>query len=66
MDPVREDAPSYLIMCKVGDPDAVTRKISGFDIERVFPGGRLIEEDGEFWLDVLPGVPAEKVAARSE
>lgn len=66
VDLVRAGAPSYLVMCEVEDADATPRKIASFDSREVFPGGRVIEEDGEFWLEVLPGVPAEKVAARSE
>lgn len=66
VDLVRAGAPSYLVMCEVVDPEARPRKIAGFDTERVYPGGRLIEEDGEFWLEVLSGVPAEEVAARSQ
>lgn len=65
MDLVRSGAPSYLIMCEVVDPDAVPRKIASFDTEKVFPGGRIVEDDGEFWLEVLPGVPAEEVALDS-
>lgn len=59
---IRQGAPSYLVMCEVVDPDARPHKIASFDTREVFPGGRIIEEDGEFWIEVLPGAPVEQVA----
>lgn len=61
VDGIREGAPSYLVMCEVVDPNARPRKIARFDTREVYPGGQVVEEGGEFWIEVLPGVSVDEV-----
>lgn len=58
---IRNGAPSYLIIGEAVDPTETTRKIKHFNDAEVFPGGRVVEIDGEVWIELLPGVAVETV-----
>jgi hypothetical protein len=62
VDRVRGGAPCYLVVCEAVDPAARPRKIRRFNDTEVFPGGRVAEMDGEWWVEVMPGVPVGEVA----
>ena len=47
---IRGGSPSYMIMCRVREIGASPREIAGFDDSEVFVGDKLIEIDGESWL----------------
>ena len=61
---VQKGAASYLVFCEAVDTGAEPRKIASFNSSEVFPGGRMVELDGEMWIEVLPGIPIDQ-AARS-
>lgn len=54
---VRKGAPCYLIMCEAEDVAASPRKIKRFTDGEVFPGGRTVELDGDWWIELRPSVP---------
>ncbi len=58
---VRNGAKCYLIMCIAVNKDAMTRQVKEFDNERVFPAGKLIERNGDWWAELLPPVPVRDV-----
>lgn len=58
---IARGAPSWLIFGTAVDENARPRKILAYNFSQVFPGGRLIESDGEMWLEVLPGVRVQEV-----
>jgi hypothetical protein len=57
----------YLITCRAVDVNDVPRKVKGFNDRVVFPGGKLVEIEGETWIEMSPGIAVEdalpKVAA---
>lgn len=57
VDRVREGSACYLVMCEAVDPFARPRKVRRFNDAEVFPGGHLTQMDGEWWVEILPGVP---------
>jgi hypothetical protein len=58
---VANGARCFLIMCEAIDPKAEPRAIKDFNSEHVFPGGKVLEENGEWWVEVLPQVPVKDV-----
>ncbi len=61
---IQEGAPTYLVFCKAVDTKARPRTIESFNFSEVFPGGRMVELDGEMWMEVLPGVPVSELVSR--
>jgi hypothetical protein len=62
---IQRGAPSYLVFCTAVDPSETPRKILKFNFSQVFPGGRVVELDGDVWIEVLSGVPVEDVVLRA-
>lgn len=64
---IRGGAMCYLITCRAVDVTDVPRKVKGFNDRVVFPGGKLVEIEGETWIEMSPGVAIDdalpKVAA---
>lgn len=58
---IRAGAPSYMIMCEVVNPDVLPRKIKGFNKDQVFPGGKIVELDGDWWIELRPAVAARDI-----
>jgi hypothetical protein len=58
---IRGGAPRYLIVCEAVDPAARPRRIRSFNAAEVFPGGRVVELNGDWWVEVLPGVAVQEV-----
>lgn len=54
-------APSYMIMCQAKKRDEIPRTIASFNEHELFPGGRLLEWDGNHWIERLPRVPVGSV-----
>jgi len=48
---IRRGAPSYLVMCQAQDVLASPRVVANFDRNDVFVGGRLVDIDGDAWLE---------------
>ena len=49
---IRGGAVSYMIVCVVEDVNAIPRKIKKFNSNEVFPGGQLVDADGDTWLEL--------------
>jgi hypothetical protein len=58
---VRGGRRCYLIVCEAAEPDARPRELRQFDHTQVFPGGRVVELDGDWWIEVGPGLPVGEV-----
>ena len=54
---IQNGARCYLLMCEATDEKSVPRKIKSFNEETVFQGGRVVDHDGEQWVEILPGIP---------
>jgi hypothetical protein len=50
---VRTGSPVYMIVCIVEDPNARPRKIKSFIADDLFPGGEVIEHDGDTWIEQI-------------
>jgi hypothetical protein len=62
---VRNGSPSYMIMCLARDPTATRRVIKSFDRDSVFLGGRLVDIDGDLWLERADRLPITKARIAS-
>ena len=58
---IREGAPCYMVMCEAVDVHAVPRAVRDFNGDEVFPGGRIIELDGDWWIELRSRVPVRKM-----
>jgi hypothetical protein len=59
---IRAGAPAYMIMCMAVDPKAAPRTIASFNEREVFVGGKLIEADGDWWLERVARRPIDTVS----
>lgn len=48
---IRSGKPSYMVMCLAHDTDANPREVAKFNRDDIFVGGRLIEIEGDYWLE---------------
>lgn len=62
---VKNGARCYLIMCQADDIRATPRRVKDFDHENVFLGGKVIETESDFWIELLHRVPIQEVALPS-
>src|SRR5262249_34910804 len=58
---VRGGARCYLVECEAADPTVRPSRIRWFNTAEVFPGGRIVELDGDCWIEMLPPVPVQDV-----
>jgi hypothetical protein len=58
---VRSGAPSFMVMCLAKDVAASPREVASFDRNDVFVGGRLIEVEGNHWLERVARRPGSAV-----
>ena len=56
---IRDGAACLMLLCEAEDTIARPRRIAGFDATQLFPGGQLIDFEGEAWIEVLPGIPID-------
>jgi hypothetical protein len=61
---VRNGAKCYMVMCLVADADESPRKIKSFNKDDVFLGGKLVEADGDTWLQLSIRVPIKELLYR--
>jgi hypothetical protein len=57
VDQVRAGSPCYLIECVAADTTARPRRVQWFNAAEVFRGCRVVQLDGEWWVEMLPAVP---------
>jgi len=53
VDMVQCNAPCLLIMCKAKDVNDSSRQIESFNENEVFVGGKIIELDGDLWIQMV-------------
>ncbi len=56
----RHGASCYLIMCEARDQSERPRRVKDFNDAEVFRGGRLVELDGEWYIERLDGLSVEE------
>ena len=50
---IRGGAPCYMIMCLAEDIEAAFRKIKDFNRREVFVGGKVMEQGGDTWVEMV-------------
>ena len=58
---VKQGAPCYMIMCEAVNVDTVPRSVKDFNADEVFPGGKLVEINGDCWIELLQRVPVRQI-----
>jgi hypothetical protein len=58
---VKEGAPCYMIMCVAVDENILPRRMKEFIEDEVFPGGKIVKLNGDWWIEVRPRVPVRQV-----
>jgi hypothetical protein len=53
-----------MVMCRAADKTSQPRKIASFNQREVFVGGKLVEDQGDWWLERAARKPLEEVLAR--
>ncbi|MBK7731169.1 MAG: hypothetical protein IPJ33_22400 [Gammaproteobacteria bacterium] len=61
LDLVRAGATCYLVMCRAKDPARQPREIAGFNRERVFVGGKVVEFEGNEYIEIADSIPAKNL-----
>jgi hypothetical protein len=61
MSRVRAGAQCFMVMCLAADISAAPRKIQSFNSSEVFVGGRVIELDGDTWVEMVDRKPVNAV-----
>jgi hypothetical protein len=59
---IKQGARCFMVMCQAIEPHAVPREVKDFNRTEVFPGGELLERDGDFWIELLPRVSVAEAA----
>jgi len=62
VDLVRDGAPCYMILCEAVDTTVRPRRIKRFNSNEIFRGGRVVQLDGEWFVEMLPAVPVSEIA----
>lgn len=58
---IRAGAPCFMVMCEAVDAHASPRLVKDFNKDEVFPGGRIVQLDGDWWVELLPRVRVRDV-----
>ena len=61
---VQGGAACYLIECEVVDPGAEPRRVKWFNSQEIFPGGQVVEIDGDLWVEMRPALEARAMMTR--
>lgn len=63
---IRSGSPSYMVMCQARDIGANPREVASFDRNDVFVGGRLIDINGDYWLERSARRPVSVVRSKAQ
>ena len=63
---IRSGAPSYMVMCQARDVHANPREVASFDRNDVFVGGRLVDIEGDYWLERSARRPASSIRLKAQ
>jgi|SRR5438132_7219749 len=58
---VKNGAKCQLVMCIAVDKEAIPRKIKDFIKDRLFPAGKIVQRNDDWWAELLPSVPVNQV-----
>jgi hypothetical protein len=61
---IRAGAQCFMVMCLAEDISAAPRKIESFNSDEVFVGGRIIELDGDTWVEMVDRRPVNAVRSQ--
>jgi len=54
----------YMVMCLAEDATSNPRKVASFNDKEVFVGGKVIDYEGDSWVEMAGRVPAESLFIR--
>jgi hypothetical protein len=66
VDLIRAGAPCYMIMCLAEDVEAAPRKIKDFNRAEVFVGGKVMELNGDTWVEMVDRKPISVVSIQQK
>jgi hypothetical protein len=66
VDLIRRGAACYLIMLEARDQSARPRSVKSFNAAQVFRGGRLVELDGEWYIERLDSLSVEEAMSTAQ
>ena len=58
---VKNGATSYMVICVAKDVKAIPRSVKSFNSDELYRGGKLIDFDGDSWLEILRSVSVKDV-----
>src|SRR5437879_2010487 len=58
---VRNGAKCYLVMCIAVDKEALPRTIKEFIDDRLFPAGKIVQRNNDWWAELLGSVRVDQV-----
>ena len=58
---IKNGAKTYCIKCRARDNNADTREIASFDKRECLVGGKLVEREGDYWLEIVGKKPTQEI-----
>jgi len=58
---IRAGARCFMVMCEAADVKASPRAIKDFNEEEVFEGGRIVQWEGDWWVELVRRVPVRDI-----
>jgi hypothetical protein len=58
---IQAGAACYMVMCQAKDEFAARREIQSFNAEEVFVGGKIVEYNGNTWVEMIARLPVHTV-----
>jgi hypothetical protein len=65
IDQIRNGANVYCFVCTAKDPNGSPREMVDFDDKSYFAGGSLIEQDGDYWLELRQRIKIKPIKNHS-
>lgn len=50
---IKNGAKSYMVICVAKDVHAIPRKVNSFNSDELYIGGRLMDYNGNYWLEIV-------------
>lgn len=58
---VKNGAMSYMVICVAKDVHAIPRAVKSFNSDELYLGGKLMDADGDSWLEIVGRFPVQDV-----
>ncbi len=58
---IKDGSKCYMVMCLAKDSNSSPREILSFNKNNIFVGGRMVEIDSDWWIEILASVPVQSV-----